>query len=485
MNGEGDLYSDRQVAFVSGHNGTTQMEVIWVNLIGPVSILLRNLAIPWLFVGRRFASGRIKDTSLKLLLDFIFTIMPTVLVMGSWSGQARMVCLAEILCVLSLLLFCFCEYVFISRDKPKLRDVINHVTDDQRRPMFFTYFRAVVLISTGVAILAVDFPVFPRRFAKTELYGHSVMDVGTACFVYITALTSSDVRKHADHHDSAPPRLLARLRSALPLTVIGVGRSLIIKAIGYHEHVTEYGIHWNFFITLASIRIITILIARVISLRRFAWLLALVFGLGYQYMLSEYGLERWIMSEQTGRDGLIAANREGICSLFGYLSLYFAAAQVGAFMARTGIRLKSWFWRVVQLAAICVAIFGLQLISEANFGQPSRRLANLSYVLTMLLFNTGAVAVCLLVEVISLFGAAAKMPLFSVDENPFDQLRPCMLTAINHRPLVYFMAANLLTGVVNFLMKTIDVTNEFEATLIISAYSFILSVIVMIGSRHT
>lgn len=44
------------------------------------------------------------------------------------------------------------------------------------------------LIATAVAILSVDFDIFPRRFAKTHTYGRSVMDLGTATFIYCFAV---------------------------------------------------------------------------------------------------------------------------------------------------------------------------------------------------------------------------------------------------------------------------------------------------------
>ena len=35
---------------------------------------------------------------------------------------------------------------------------------------------------------------------------------------------------------------------------------LLIKIVGYHEHVTEWGVHWNFFVTIAVIRLLLVFV---------------------------------------------------------------------------------------------------------------------------------------------------------------------------------------------------------------------------------
>lgn len=59
---------------------------------------------------------------------------------------------------------------------------------------FQYYCRLYSLLATATAILSVDFDVFPRRFAKTSIFGRSVMDLGTATFVYCFAVV--DVFRH-------------------------------------------------------------------------------------------------------------------------------------------------------------------------------------------------------------------------------------------------------------------------------------------------
>ena len=60
------------------------------------------------------------------------------------------------------------------------------------------------MLVTILAILAVDFRIFPRRFAKTETFGISLMDIGVGTFIVSSAVTSRFAR------GQYPPRILGR-----------------------------------------------------------------------------------------------------------------------------------------------------------------------------------------------------------------------------------------------------------------------------------
>jgi len=54
---------------------------------------------------------------------------------------------------------------------------------------------------------------------------------------------------------SAFTRIINSMKSTGPLWVLGFCRLASVKATDYQEHLTEYGIHWNFFFTLAVVRV--------------------------------------------------------------------------------------------------------------------------------------------------------------------------------------------------------------------------------------
>lgn len=88
-----------------------------------------------------------------------------------------------------------------------------------------TVFKSSTMLMTVLSILAVDFSAFPRRFVKTESFGQSLMDAGVGVCVVGMGL-SAGFRGTAGSVRAAALRLI-------PVVVIGVGRAVAIKAVGY------------------------------------------------------------------------------------------------------------------------------------------------------------------------------------------------------------------------------------------------------------
>ena len=65
-----------------------------------------------------------------------------------------------------------------SNHRPTLNSFSNMATSTDKIIDYITNYRSSMLVVTAICILAVDFPVFPRRFGKTENFGFGLMDIG-------------------------------------------------------------------------------------------------------------------------------------------------------------------------------------------------------------------------------------------------------------------------------------------------------------------
>lgn len=146
------------------------------------------------------------------------------------------------------------------------------------------------------------------------------MDLGVGSFVFSSGVVAA--RSYLNHRQ---PGLMKALRSGLAILVLGFARFFLTKSVNYQEHVSEYGLHWNFFFTLGFLPPIVTLLGFLRKHMPFA-VPAFVIIIGYQYALNQ-GLQDWILNAP--RTDVISANKEGICSFMGYLSIFMFGLQCG------------------------------------------------------------------------------------------------------------------------------------------------------------
>ncbi|CAL7950414.1 unnamed protein product [Xylocopa violacea] len=503
------LYLQEQEAFVSGHGGTTSREVIYVIMPNICSIFLTTTTVGLL--------GRVINKNIRVLLEFILIIIPSILCCTILSEYLITIC---------------CAMMAISIVNILVRINTSTVSNSgiksvcSRRP-FITNFRALGNIITAICILAVDFHIFPRKFAKTEVYGYSLMDTGVGLFVLMNALVAPEAKDFTPtarigfiHTISKNIKYSAR--SSIPLLILGFGRSVAIEVLGYQKHVTEYGVHWNFFITLAFVKLFTSSITSTInsrySLLSGIWILGM-----HEYILSTKGLKEWVLSD-TPRNDFVSANREGIISVPGYVGLYLIGVAISRLIHSTyrnsqaqnslqnkyrtlNIKLFGYEFDVgynksmilcIKLSLISAQTCAATLFCDSYF-RVSRRLANAGYCMWILTIGGMISTLLLLIEIIcdilsyattdvectekkAMHKSSVKHKQESVSDKCEYSYSIEIFEAVNYNGLVFFLSSNLLTGVINMLVRTLYV-NQLRALEILIAYMAINIFLVLLLYR--
>lgn len=348
---------------------------------------------------------------------------------------------------------------------------------------FITAYRGGMIIITCLAILAVDFRAFPRRFAKVENWGTSLMDLGVGSFVFSAGLVSSRPTLKAllaGEALSLSTLLRSSLKSSVPLLVLGFIRLYSVKGLDYAEHVTEYGVHWNFFFTLAFLPPFLALFQSVSAGKYSTALLSISCSFIYEAILDFTRLKAYILTAP--RTDLLSQNREGVFSLGGYLAIFLAGQAIGfrLFVREHGFtpteQRKRMIWSLIASTLVWIILYFFATSYKYGLGlRVSRRLANLPYVVWVAGFNTAQLTVYSLVETLTFPGVYLAVNA-TVEKKESEKATSRVTKAFNRNGLAIFLFANLLTGLINLTLDTLTI-GPVGAMAILVAYAGLLTAI--------
>ena len=328
----------------------------------PFGVILTSAILPFLLPSRYFSLSYSSRLWIHLLIELLTVVLPSLLSFTLLSHTTVWNSTVLLICVTGFILALF---KWKQIDGIPMSKLLSFPLPE-KHPPFLTNYRAGMNLATAICILAVDFQIFPRRFAKTETYGFSIMDVGVGTFVIAHGLAGSSITS-----------VEKALSKTFPILLLGFLRLIVVKASNYHEHVTEYGVHWNFFFTLAFVKIVSTVFTT--NVRPIVMSIAL---LAVYEIALKLGLETWILSDYP-RNNLISANREGIFSLLGYMAMFYAACELGYYLRKPKTQFKDWFRALVVLVSLCILCWICLQICIPWLGVPSRRLANTTFCLWM------------------------------------------------------------------------------------------------------
>lgn len=471
-------------AFVTGHSGTRASEILLVCVSAPIGLFLycelRN------YFERRRPLSKNAYLGMKVNLESLTILLPMTICQTVFLYPfGVLIMFFELLIAVILHQYRIQNERTYSLNKATKENIRNAEEATTKKLHFLTFYRSTISYLTFIAILAVDFQVFPRKFAKTETYGYGLMDLGAGSFCVSGGFVSWFARRMEDDGR----RFHNVLAHSIPLLIMGFLRLFTTKGLEYQEHVSEYGVHWNFFFTLFIVGLLSTYVRSVLSIKNPMWWILIL--LSYQYLLtsrnngvqeyvenaprqckfSDREGENIILSSQLYFCNLFAANREGILGCIGYLVLHLASEDIAYFClwgckhrTRTqGIRLgliSAVFWIVH-----CIFVSWLEI-------PVSRRSTNAAFVVWTIAHNvTILFCICMVFAVAGTSRQSSNRDFYG--ENP------PIFSAVNQHSLLIFILANLMTGFVNLSMDTLNATHA-QAISVIFLYLCAVGVVALV-----
>ncbi len=323
-----------------------------------------------------------------------------------------------------------------------------------------TNIRASVSMIVTVVLLVVDCSKFPKTYFKSGTYGASLMDAGVGCVVASMGFTSGNRYIRNKENVSG----VKALSQSLLLLALGVVRLIVTRLFHVGVDPTEYGLHWNFFMTLSFLPFTIYAINRMSKSIVTVGFIGVILTVLYQALIQVYSLAPWIMTlpkqpsklpvfhviNQHGKlslkmcfsyptvaksvpkswyDGfnfVMNANRSGAISVVGFIAIALISVSLGAIYTKPGVHPA-----VYQILAS--VLFIEAFISLSCLGiDPSRRQANAPYVCAVLfLFTLNSTLFSLISLVMS--------------------TTPLLFEIVSAHQLFVFLVVNVVVGLCNYV----------------------------------
>ncbi|KAK7397594.1 Glucosaminyl phosphatidylinositol (GlcN-PI) nositol acylation protein [Neonectria punicea] len=489
-------YKKLKEDFVSNLSGGSPAEINYVTAVAAVSCIL------WSVLQSRHSSVFQPYKGLAFVADFLLNVGSILL---STTLYADYPVLLSLLLLAPAVFFYIIPPTSIGRRKklkvpPSARSQSGSgQLDALSTKPFLTTYRGAMMIVTCIAILAVDFRLFPRRFAKVETWGTSLMDLGVGSFVFSGGVVAARpvLRERAAGRTKGQTtplfyRILYSMRHSIPLLVLGVIRFLSVKGLDYAEHVTEYGVHWNFFFTLGFLPPFVAFFQSALKVVPSFAALSLMVAVTYQTLLETTSLKAFILTAP--RTDIISMNREGIFSFLGYLAIFLAGQDTGMYAIPRNITARSTANpgaqrnNLLKMMAVWGGVWtGLYLLStNYSYGlglSVSRRMANLPYVLWVVAFNTVQLLGFCIIDTI-FFPAFYNATDPKSEKEAYMMATSRVVRAYNRNGLAVFLTANLLTGVVNLTVRTLDATPQATIWILLAYMATVTGVAMALDSYN-
>ncbi|CAN8010276.1 unnamed protein product [Ixodes pacificus] len=447
-------------SFVTNKEGGFPEEIVMISCIPMLSASLHG------FLCRTSVVASLRRNLSATALDILLQCVPLILAVTMLSSYVACITFSMLAASLGVRVV---HHLLLQRPQRTQKVQRNRKVPGKKGPpstgasvrpawsSVVTAARSHVLLGAAVFILGVDFPAFPRRLAKTERSGFSLMDTGVGLFVALAAASSPEAKGAPS---SGSVQNVARAaKGSVALILLGLSRVATVKSLDYQSPVLEYGVHWNFFFTLAFTKVAASVVYAILP-ARLDWLVGSILSVGYEAVLQSTQLNAFL--DDGNRDGLVAANKEGLASLAGFLALYLIVVALSRrllYGARSCIR--DWVAMVFETGAVALVGLALTYVVHSDVAPVSRRLANLPYCLwTISLFLVSIVCFVLL-QIADVLLCQDGM---QVDFNQLQVLHKAkdaagesqepnlLLYSVNFNAMPMFLLVNLLTGLVNIVL---------------------------------